>query len=188
MEYKYESWVHVGWVLRSSILSAQYNKLASTWINKVLIFISHPDDLCRMSSAWLMMLHYVIQIKQLISFLSHPNDLAIPSISFPVSHPDDLWPVLYAIRMTYFSILCHPDDLLNWGWYLTRMSYGIVIMSSGSDTLPFLSHPDEIAIFDFPQHAVALQRFCASSPRLTKLIRMPLYSMMPLIMSNFMQM
>ena len=39
------------------------------------------------------------------------------------------------------------------------MSYGNVIMSSGWDTLPFLSHPDEIANFDFPQHAVALQRF-----------------------------
>ena len=26
-------------------------------------------------------------------------------------------------------------------------------------TLPLLSHPDEIANFDFPQHAVALQRF-----------------------------
>ena len=32
-------------------------------------------------------------------------------------------------------------------------------MSSGWDTLPFLSHPDEIANFHFPHHAVALQRF-----------------------------
>ena len=48
---------------------------------------------------------------------------------------------------------------LNWGWFLIRMSYGNVIMSSGWDTLPFLSHPDEIANFDFPHHAVALQRF-----------------------------
>ena len=48
---------------------------------------------------------------------------------------------------------------LNWGWFLIRMSYGNVIMSSGWDTPPFLSHPDEIANFDFPQHAVALQRF-----------------------------
>ena len=39
------------------------------------------------------------------------------------------------------------------------MSYGNAIMSSGWDTLLFLSHPDEIANFDFPQHAVALQRF-----------------------------
>ena len=48
---------------------------------------------------------------------------------------------------------------LNWAWYLIRMSYGSVIMSSGWDTLPVLSHPDEIANFDFPHHAVALQRF-----------------------------
>ena len=48
---------------------------------------------------------------------------------------------------------------LNWGWFLIRMSYGTVTMSSGWDTLPFLSHPDEIANFDFPHHAVALQRF-----------------------------
>ena len=48
---------------------------------------------------------------------------------------------------------------LNGGWYLIRMSYGRVIMSSGWDTLPILSHPDEIAHFDFPHHAVALQRF-----------------------------
>ena len=34
------------------------------------------------------------------------------------------------------------------------MSYDNVIMSS------FLSHPDEIANLDFPQHAVALQRIC----------------------------
>ena len=32
-------------------------------------------------------------------------------------------------------------------------------MSSGWHRLPFLSHPDEIANFDFPHHAVALQRF-----------------------------
>ena len=32
-------------------------------------------------------------------------------------------------------------------------------MSSGWHRLPFLSHPDEIANFHFPHHAVALQRF-----------------------------
>ena len=50
------------------------------------------------------------------------------------------------------------------GWlsrnrYLIRMSYGNVIMSSGWHRLPSLSHPDEIVNFDFPHHAVALQRF-----------------------------
>ena len=48
---------------------------------------------------------------------------------------------------------------LNCGWYLTRMSYGNVIMSSGWDALPFLSRPDEIANFEFSQHTVALQYF-----------------------------
>ena len=74
----------------------------------------------------------------------------------------------YLIQMSTANSLCHPDDILfhfmssgwlNWGWFLIRMSYGNVIMSSGWDTLPFLSHPDEIANLDFPQHAVALQRF-----------------------------
>ena len=50
--------------------------------------------------------------------------------------------------------LCYPDDIpfhpmssgwLNWDWYLIRKSYGNAIMSSGWDTLPFVSHSDEIA-------------------------------------------
>ena len=50
------------------------------------------------------------------------------------------------------------------GWlsrnrYLIRMSYDNVIMSSGWHRLPFVSHPDETVNFDFPHHAVALQRF-----------------------------
>ena len=36
-------------------------------------------------------------------------------------------------------------------------------MSSGWHTLALLSHPDEIANFDFPQHAVALRRFRTST-------------------------
>ena len=75
-----------------------------------------------------------------------------------VSHPDELRQIHYVIRMTYSSILCHPDDLTEVGFpsgWVTAMFF----MSSGWDTLPFLSHPDEIANFDFPQHAVALQRF-----------------------------
>ena len=42
-------------------------------------------------------------------------------------------------------------------------------MSSGWHTLPFLSHPDEIANFEFSQHAVALQHFgTAPSPCRTR--------------------
>ena len=106
--------------------------------------------------------------------LSHPDDLAITSISSgwlivdALCHPDDLPGVGISSGWVTANSLCHPDDILfhfmssgwlNWGWFLIRMSYGNVIMSSGWDALPFLSHPDEIANFDFPQHAVALQRF-----------------------------
>ena len=106
--------------------------------------------------------------------LSHLDDLAIPSISpewlivDASCHPDDLPGVGISSGWVTANSLCHQDDILfhfmssgwlNWGWFLIRMSYGNVIMSSGWDTLPFLSHPDEIANFDFPQHAVALQRF-----------------------------
>ena len=48
---------------------------------------------------------------------------------------------------------------LSRNWYLIRMSYDNAVMSSGWHRLPFVSHPDEIANFDFPHHAVALQRF-----------------------------
>ena len=66
------------------------------------------------------------------------------------------------------TAVCHPDDIsyhhMSSGWlspnrYLIRMSYDNVIMSSGWHRLPFVSHPDEIVNFDFPHHAVALQRF-----------------------------
>ena len=120
------------------------------------VALCHPDEITKMWS------------------LSHPDDLAIPSISSgwlivnALCHPDDLPGVGISSGWVTANSLCHPDDILfhfmssgwlNWSWFLIRMSYGNVIMSSGSDTLPFLSHPDEIANFDFPQHAVALQRF-----------------------------
>ena len=105
--------------------------------------------------------------------LSHPDDLAIPSMSpgwlivDALCHPD-LPGVGISSGWVTANPWCHPDDILfhfmlsgwlNWGWFLIRMSYGNVIMSSEWDTLPFLSHPDEIANFDFPHNAVALQRF-----------------------------
>ena len=120
------------------------------------VALCHPDEITKIRS------------------LSHPDDLAIPSISSgwliadALCHPDDLPGVGISSGWVAAISLCHPDDLLfhfmssgwlNWGWFLIRMSYGNVIMSSGWDTLPFLSHPDEIANFDFPHHAVALQRF-----------------------------
>ena len=83
-------------------------------------------------------------------------------------HPDDLAGVGISSGWVTANSFCQPDDILfhimssgwlNRGWYLIRMSYGNAIMSSGWHTLPFLSHPDEITTFDFPQHAVAFQCF-----------------------------
>ena len=55
---------------------------------------------------------------------------------------------------------CHPDDIANvipkssgclsYYQYFSRMTYGRCIMSSGWHTLPFLSHPDEIASLCLP--------------------------------------
>ena len=124
---------------------------------------------CRMLSGWLMMLPYVIRMRQLMWSLSHLDDLAIPSISSgwhmadALCHPDDLAGVGISSGRVTTNSLCHPDDILfhimssvwlNWGWYLIRMSYGNVIMSSGWHTLPpyvigmtslrMVSHPDEL--------------------------------------------
>ena len=73
----------------------------------------------------------------------------------------------YLIRMT-FGHHHISSGWLSRNWYIIRMSYNNVIMSSGWHTLPLLSHPDEIANFDFPQHAMALQRF-RSAPVVTNL-------------------
>ena len=60
--------------------------------------------------------------------------------------------------MTYPSILCHPDDLtevgISSGW-VTAM----LLCHPDEIRFLFLSHPDGVANFDFPQNAVALQRF-----------------------------
>ena len=114
--------------------------------------LCHPDEITKIWS------------------LSHPDDLAIPSISSgwlivdTLCHPDYLPGVGISSGWVTANSLCHPDDILHfmssgWGWFLIRISYDNVVMSSGWHRLPFLSHLDEIANFDFPHHAVALQRF-----------------------------
>ena len=60
--------------------------------------------------------------------------------------------------MTYPSILCHPDDLAEvgiWSGWVTAMLF----CHPDEIHFHFLSHPYEIANFDFPHHAVALQCF-----------------------------
>ena len=112
------------------------------------IAVCHPDDLryCPISSGWY-------------------------NVIWNLSHPVELAPGRISSGWLLDAAVCHPDDIskhhmssgwLSRNWYLIRMSYDNVIMSSGWHTLPFLSHPDEIANFDFPQHAVALQRFRTS--------------------------
>ena len=160
---------------------------SSGWHN-VSWSLCHPDEKApsRISSGWLMTnagyhpddlsccpICHPDEITKIWS-LSPPDDIAIPSISSgclivdALCHPDDVPGVGISSGWVTANSLCHQDDIffhfmssgwLNWGWFLIRMSYGNVVMSSGLDTLPFLSHPDEIANFDFPQHAVALQRF-----------------------------
>ena len=88
--------------------------------------------------------------------LSHPDDLVIPSISSgwlivdALYHPDDLPAVGISSGWVTANSLCHPDDKLfhfmssgwlNWGWFLIRMSYGNVIMSSGWDSKFLFSTP-----------------------------------------------
>ena len=85
--------------------------------------------------------------------VSHPDDLTMGIIS---SRWFNFWQ--YLIRMTYGHCNMSPG-WLSWSWYLIQMSYDNVIMSNGWHALPFLSHLDEIANFDFLQHTVALQRF-----------------------------
>ena len=68
--------------------------------------------------------------------------------------------------MTYGCCSKYPDDIISYchissGWpYVIQMKR----LSYGWDTLNLLSQPDEIANFDFSQHAVALQRFRTSTP------------------------
>ena len=121
----------------------RYYPISSGWHN-VIWTLSQWDELVpdRISTRWFM-----------ADALCHPDDLSGIGISFG-------WITA--------NLVCHPDDIpfhlmssgwLNWGWYLIQMSYGNVIMSSGWYTLPFLSHPDELANFSLSQHAVALHRF-----------------------------
>ena len=86
---------------------------------------------------------------------------------------DDLAGVGISYLLVTANSLCHlvgiPFHLMSsgwidWDWYLILMSYGNVIMSSRSDTLPFWSHPDEIANLYFTQHAVVLRRLRTAPP------------------------
>ena len=84
----------------------------------------------------------------MIDALCHPGDLPGVGISSEWVTANSWW------HHQYSSIVRHPDDLTKVG-----ISSGWYTIPSGWDTLPFLSHPDEIENFDFPQHAVVLQRF-----------------------------
>ena len=128
--------------------------------------ISHPDDILPIANS--------SGRPRVQNALCHPDHLGKLCMSsgwhntLATSHPDEILPLAKSSGWLTINSLCHPDGIpfhlmssgwLNWGWYLIRMSYGSVIMSSGWDTLRILTHQDEIANFDFPHHAVAVQRF-----------------------------
>ena len=153
----------------------QYRK-SSGWLSYSQYLIRMTYGYCRISSGWLKIMVYVIRMRWLIWSLSHPDDLAILSIlsewvmADALCHPDDLAGAGIWSGWVTANSLCHPDDIafhlmsygwLHWGWYLTRMSYGKVIMSPEWDTL---RHLHEIAYFDFSQHAAALKRFRSTQP------------------------
>ena len=124
---------------------------SSGWLSYRQYLIRLTYQYYRMSSVWLTILSYLIH-----------------DVIWTLSHPDELAPGRISSGWVLNTAVYHPDDIyrhmssgwLSWNWYLIRMSYDNVIMSSGWHTLPFLCLPDEIPNFDFPYHAVALQRFC----------------------------
>ena len=138
--------------------------------------VSHADDLWTLQDVIRMTYDVALCHSDEITNMILKSSGWLPSISSgwlmadALCHPDDLAGDGISPEWVTANSLCHPDDILfhrmpsglvNWVWYLIRMSSDNVIMSSGWHTLPFLSYPDEIANFDFPQHAVALQRFHA---------------------------
>ena len=112
------------------------------WVNYWQYLIRMTYGYCRMSSGWLSIFSYLTRMTQ-----RHWK----PKSSGWVSS----WQ--YLIRMTFGH--CSMSS----GWHIIPpyviRHYDNVIMPSGWHTLSLLSHPNEIANFDFPQHAVALQRF-----------------------------
>ena len=62
-----------------------------------------------------------------------------------VSHLDELRQIRYVIRMTYSSILCHPDDLTEVGLSLSGVPdyFGRNKISSGGD----LSHYSSASLY-----------------------------------------
>ena len=130
--------------------------IISSGRHHVIWTLSQPDELApdRISSRWLRV--------QMTSW--RPDEIR----SDAWCHPNDLAGVGISSRRVTVNSSYHPDDIrfqlmssgwLNWGWYLIQMSYDNVIMSSKWDTLAFLNHPDDLANFDFSQHAEALQCF-----------------------------
>ena len=122
-------------------------------MRKLIWSLSHSDDLTivSISSVWLNYCPYLIRVTSLWA-VSHPDDLIIGNISYEWLNYSE-----YLFRMTYWHCSM-PYGWLSWSWYLIGMTNGHVIMSSGWHTLLFLSHPNEIANFDFLQHAVAFKR------------------------------
>ena len=156
----------------------RYSPISLGWHN-IIWTLSHPDKITMLipeSSRWL-----TVAIGSILSGWPmgivgcHPDYLQYCPISsgwqnviWTLNHPEEFAPGRISFGWPLDPAVCHSDDIsyhhmssgwLSRNWYLTRMSYDNVFMSSGWHTLPFLSHRDKIANFDFPQHVVALQHF-----------------------------
>ena len=151
----------------------RYSPISYGWHN-IIWTLSHPDEINMLmpkSFGWLSYRQYLIRMTYgycrmssvWLTILSRWHN-----VIWTQSHPDELAPGRISSGWLLDTAVCHPDGIsyrhmpsgwLSRNWYLIRMSYDNVIMSSGWYTLPFLSHQDKIANFDFPHHAVALQRF-----------------------------
>ena len=161
-----------GWLMGIAVChpdDLRYSPISSGWHN-IIWTLSHPDEITILtpkSSGWLSYRQYLVRMTYGYCRMSSDE----MTYDIVLSHPDDItssgwvssWS--YLIRMTYgycstssswHIIRQYIIRMTYRNWYIIRMCHNNVIMSSGWHTLPFLSHPDEITNFDFPQHAVAL--------------------------------
>ena len=128
---------------------------SSGWLSYQRYLTRMTYGYCRMSSVWL------------TTSVHCPISSGWHNVIWTLCHQDELAPGCISSGWLLDTAVCHPNDIsyhhmssrwLSRNWYLIRMSYDNVVMLSGWHTLPFLNHPNEIANFDFPHHAMALQR------------------------------
>ena len=119
--------------------------ISSRWL--MANVLCHPDDMRSFpkSSGWHKISWTVCHLDEIVPDCISSGWLMAGTLC----HPDDLAGVVISSEWVMTNSLCHSNDIpfyprssiwLNWGWYLIRVNYGKVIMSSGWDTYNFLSH------------------------------------------------